>query len=380
MQLRHVGELNLLKEIRKRFSSAPQTEDSGIIIGIGDDAAVIAPRKEKLLVTTDMMNEGVHFDLGFTAPFPLGFKLVSVNVSDIMAMGGRPAYLFLNIALKNDADEDFFWGLYEGISAALDAYKVKLLGGDLSSALHDMVLSATVIGVGDKVITRGGASAGDKIYVTSTVGDSACGLEILKRLTPESRNMVQSSKFKVQSEGKEKKLLSLSQGASTVFLDRHIAGPLLRRHLMPVARDSGRVSPYATSMIDVSDGLFIDLCRLCDESKTGARVYLDRIPVSNEMRQAAELLGLDPLYLATSGGEDYELLFTAPPDINISDELSVMSNELKEKDTSRITDYASLPLKVTCIGEITTESRTVVDKTGRESILRSEGYQHFGAP
>ncbi|MBI3592192.1 MAG: thiamine-phosphate kinase [Nitrospirae bacterium] len=323
-------------------------------MGIGDDAAVIDPRKEKVLITTDMMHEGIHFDLSFTAPFQLGFKLVSVNVSDIMAMGGQPRYLFLNIAVKKDVDEVFFWNLFEGISEAMGIYGVKLLGGDLSSAANDMVLSATVIGGGDKIITRGGASVGDKIYVTSTTGDSACGLEILKRLTPESKKAVA-----VLGDKKAKDFpdLILSVGPDRLTLEWDIAEPLLRRHLMPVARDSSRLVPYAKAMIDVSDGLFIDLSRMCDESNAGARIYLDRIPISDEMRYAAGIIGLDPLSLATSGGEDYELLFTAPVG-------------LIEEDSA---------VKATCIGEIIEKDRIVVDSTGRESAMKVEGYQHFGS-
>ena len=397
MQLRHIGELDLLKEVRRRFSSSSQIEDGGVIVGIGDDAAVIAPRKEKLLVTTDMMNEGVHFDLGYTSPFPLGFKLVSVNVSDIMAMGGRPEYLFLDIALKGDADEGFFRELYDGIAAALDVYGMHLLGGDLTSAFRDAVLSATVLGSAGRVVTRGGASPGDKIYVTSTVGDSACGLEILKRLDAESRKTVTSNKFQVTSKDSKDqdsslvtRHLLLSKGSSLGTLEWETAEPLIRRHLMPVARESRSIAPYATAMIDVSDGLFMDLCRICDESGTGARVYLDRIPVSGEMRQAAGLMGLDPMHFATTGGEDYELLFTA----NDRDALSVMRNELKDNpsqppltkggsrggDASRITHHASRSFTVTCIGEITKEDRVVVDAAGRESVLKAEGYQHFGSP
>lgn len=351
MQLRTRGELHLLKEIRRRFSSAPQTQDSGIIIGIGDDAAVVDPQGKKILVTTDMMSEGIHFDLDFTDPFPLGFKLVSVNVSDIFAMGGRPRHLFLNISMRKDADEGFFWRLYEGIGAALETYGVNLLGGDLSAAENDMVLSATVLGTGDRVITRGGASVGDRIYVTAPTGDSACGLEILKRLTPESRTKVRSEKFEVGSE-KNKKELQMLIESSLVTLDWNRVEPLLRRHLMPVARESSWLLPYATSMIDVSDGLFIDLCRICDESAVGARVYLDRIPLSDELKYAAESMGLDPLSLAVSGGEDYELLFTSPE--------GGLHNAF-------------------CIGEIIEKDRIVVDREGRESALKGEGYQHFGS-
>jgi thiamine-monophosphate kinase len=327
MRLGQIGELNLLREIRKRF----KTENGGVLLGIGDDAAVIAPQKENILVTTDMMNEGIHFDLSFTAPFHLGFKLVSVNVSDIFAMGGVPKYLFLNVALKSDADEEMFGRLYEGISKAMNMYGVKLAGGDLCAAKNDMVLSATVIGAAEKFIPRSGAKAGDKIYVTGALGDSACGLEILKRLPPEEKEKVRGQEVGAAEFG--------------------AAASLIMKHLMPIACDSSEFAKYASSMIDISDGLFIDLNRICDESNAGARIYLNEVPVSDNMRAAAESMGLDAMRLATAGGEDYELLFTAPWDARIENAF--------------------------CIGEISEKERIAVDEQGKEIPMKAEGYQHF---
>lgn len=360
MKLHQIGELELLREVRKRFSSYSKINGSSVIVGIGDDAAVIAPQKEKILVTTDMMNERIHFDLSFTSPFHLGFKLVSVNASDIFAMGGRPKYLFLNIAMKKEEDENTFWKMYEGIFSAMNIYGVSLVGGDLCAAENDMVLSATIIGAGDKVITRGRASVGDKIYVTGTPGDSACGLEILKRLTDESKEIIKNLEYWNNSH-KNIGVLEYWSNELKNTIDWDIAEPLLRRHLMPVARDSAEIANYATAMIDISDGLFIDLCRICDESNVGARVYLNKIPMSDEMKKTAEIMKLDSIHLATSGGEDYELLFTAPPEIKF--EIRNSKFEI---------------LKTTCIGEIIEKDRVVVDKSGKESALKTEGYQHFG--
>lgn len=361
MRLYQIGELKLLKEIRRRFSSA----NSSIIIGIGDDASVVAPQKEKTLITTDMMNEGVHFDLSFTSPFHLGFKLVSINVSDIAAMGGNPRYLFLNIAVKKDTDEDIFWSLYDGVSAAMNIYKLQLLGGDLCAIKNDMALSATIIGSGDKILTRSGASIGDKIYVTGFLGNSACGLEMLQQLTDESRNRVKSLGFGVKNKENERirgwddKKDSTSQPlklSTSQVINWDTAEPLIGRHLMPVARNCSEFLPYATSMIDISDGLFIDLCRICEENGVGAKVYIDKIPVSKELKHASEIMNLDSLQLATSGGEDYELLFTAPANCKVQ--------------TAE---------KVTYIGEIVEKERVVVDMAGRETAMKPKGYQHFGS-
>ncbi|MCC6346017.1 MAG: thiamine-phosphate kinase [Nitrospirales bacterium] len=355
MQLRNRGELHLLREIRRRFSPVSDAPGSGVLVGIGDDAAVIDSKGKKLLVTTDTMNEGIHFDLDFSSPFHLGFKLVSVNVSDIMAMGGSARYLFLNLSMRENADETFFWELYEGISAAMELYRVELLGGDLTAAVHDTSFTATVIGEGDRIVTRGAASVGDRIYVTQPTGDSACGLELLKRLTPESREAVRRERFIAgrpgrQESGGQRDLEILVHSSATIVSWKRTE-PLLARHLMPVARDPVPLLPYASAMIDVSDGLFIDLSRICDESGVGARVYRDRVPLSDALHYAAEVMELDPFVLAASGGEDYELLFTAPA--------------------------GSVP-GAFCVGEVTAGERVVVDGDGREMPLRGEGYQHFG--
>ncbi len=352
MQLRSIGELRLLEEIRRRFNTQARKGDSGIIVGIGDDAAAFAPLAGKMLVTTDLMHEGVDFDLTYTAPFHIGFKLVSVNVSDIMAMGGAPGYLLLAMSMKGDADETFFREFCDGVEDALQLYGMALIGGDLSSARNDMVFSATVIGSGGKLITRGGAAAGDRIYVTSVTGDAACGLELLKRLAPESREAVKLWK----NHAEPLPDLILNNGTGFVKLDSGKITPLLLRHLMPAAREVRELLPYITSMIDISDGLFIDLCRICDESGAGARIYLEKIPISDNMRFAADLMGLSPAELAASGGEDYELLFTIPAEA--AETLGC--------------------IQAFCIGEITEKERVTIDCSGREAVLKTEGYQHFG--
>src|SRR5208283_6126516 len=229
-----------------------------------------------------------------------------VNIIDITAMGGTPLYLLLTASLKEDTDETFFREFYDGVSRALQQYGLALVGGALSSARNDMVFSATVLGSAGRLITRGGAVPGDKIYVTSATGDAACGLEMLKRLAPESKEAVKLWKNFADPLPD----LMLAHGDGFVKLDGNKIKQLLARHLMPVAREVREFLPYITSMIDVSDGLFIDLCRICDESHVGARVYLEKIPISESMRFAAGLMGLSSLEFAVSGGEDYELLFT----------------------------------------------------------------------
>jgi thiamine-monophosphate kinase len=325
MKLSDTGELSLLEIIRKRFGK----KSPDIILGIGDDAAVVRSQNSNILLTTDMMVEGVHFDLSWTTPFQLGFKLVSVNVSDIYAMGGNPKFLLLNFSASKDTTLDFFSEFFGGIETAMKKYGVSLIGGDISSS-EKVVLSATVTGYAKKILARRGAKAGDKIYVTGHTGDAACGLALMKII---------------------RKKIAIEQGRKYKFpLPWDIVSPLIERHLMPVARNSRRFLKSATAMIDISDGLMIDLSRLCKESKVGALVYTDKIPLSNELQKASEYLGLSPLELAFGGGEDYELLFTAP---------------------------ASKKINAYCIGEVTKTGVFFVDEKGHKRKASIKGYQHF---
>jgi len=325
MRLNERGELSLLKTIQKRFRSRAKD----IVAGIGDDCAVVIPRKGKLLLTTDMMVEGVHFNFAFTTHFQLGFKIISVNVSDIFAMGGSPRFVLLDIAAPEDTNEDSLDSLFKGMERAFRRYRVTLVGGDLSGS-ESLVVTATLIGYADKPVLRSGARPGDRIYITGNLGDSACGLELLKRI-----------KRPVSLETGEK--IHSPLGWSTMQ-------PLLKRHLLTEARNPGRLAGFATAMIDVSDGLFIDLYRLCEESRVGARIYMQHLPLSIQMKKAASFLGREPDVLATSGGEDYELLFTAPPRRRVN---------------------------AACIGEITDSERVIVERDGTERPISPEGYQHW---
>jgi thiamine-monophosphate kinase len=345
MKLSQIGELFLLEEIRKSFKK----KSKHVVVGIGDDAAVVRPQDKYLLFTTDMMIEGVHFDLSFITPYQLGFKIVSVNVSDIYAMGGKPFYLLLNIAMNKNTNKKFIDRLFDGIKDAIRLYDTTLIGGDLSASNTGMSLSATVIGYGRKYIKRSGSNRGDKIYVTGNLGDSACGLKLLKKIKrPIPLELAKSKELRAKS--KDPALYAIRSMLSEEGFPWKIVEPLLRRHLMPEARNPKKFIKDATSMIDISDGLLIDLSRLCNESKVGARIYINNIPLSPELKNAASSLGISPIKLALSGGEDYELLFTAPP---------------KKK------------VKAIYIGEITESERVIVDSSGKEKPFSAKGYQHF---
>jgi thiamine-monophosphate kinase len=349
MKLSQIRELSLLEEIQKRFGKY----SSRILVGIGDDAALIRASSENILVTTDMMVEGIHFNLGFATPYQIGFKLVSANVSDIFAMGGKPKFLLLNVAMNKSTDKTVFDSFFNGVNQAMNLYGLSLVGGDISASQKGISVSATIIGYAKKHVMRSGAKRGDRIYVTGNLGDSACGLALLKKIKrpislEESKEHGAKNK---DSLTKDSELYALRSMLSERGLSWSDVEPLLRRHLTPVARNPVEFVGNATSMIDISDGLLIDLSRICDESKVGARIYAENLPLSSELNKVASCLNISPMKLALSGGEDYELLFTAPADKKI---------------------------KAKCIGEIVKSQRVLVDTSGREKRFSAEGYQHFG--
>ena len=348
-----IGELALIDDIRKQFSQ--KTRD--VTVGIGDDAAVIQLGDTSLLVTTDMMVEGVHFDLRFITPYQLGFKLISVNVSDIYAMGGTPHHVLLNIALHKNTPAEFVYMLMNGVKDAMNLYHAALVGGDLSSTRDGIALSATLMGYARKYVLRSGADVGDGIYVTGSLGDSACGLYVLKKI----KKTVSLNKKNVRGfmYAFGKKVGVMQSGTSG--LSWKTVEPLVRRHLMPEARNLHKFIRNVTAMIDISDGLLVDLTRLCNESGTGAKIYEEKIPISPEMKKTAACFSIAPMVFALTGGEDYELLFTG-----------------SEEAVSRVQSKSAIP--VTVIGEITTAPLgeiTVVDRQGESVKLTRTGWDHF---
>ncbi|GAB4482497.1 MAG: thiamine-phosphate kinase [Thermodesulfovibrionales bacterium] len=325
MKLADAGELSLLSLLEKRF----RKKLPAVVRGIGDDTAVVRNAAPESLLTTDMMIEKVHFDLTWTTPFQVGFKLVSRNVSDIYAMGGTPDFLLINFAGPKDLDLRFFTRFFDGVAEALRRYRFSLVGGDISRAERVMV-SATVAGHAKKPVCRSGARPGDTLYVTGPAGDASCGLEIMKRIG---------------------RTLELERGRKLRLPVSWECGlPLVTRHLLPAARPSGRFAARASAMIDISDGLAIDLARLCRESRVGAQVFIDRIPMSAQLRSAADALALDPLELALCGGDDYEMLFTSSaPKVS-----------------------GAVP-----IGTIVRQGLFLVDDDGKRRKMPCTGYEHF---
>ena len=275
MKLSRLGEFGLIEQIRRK-----QPIGRGVRLGIGDDAAWIENPSGSSLVTADLLIEGVHFDLKWTSLFDLGFKSLAVNLSDIAAMGGMPAYAILSLGIPANLDSKDVEEFYRGINALAQPSGVSVVGGDTNTA-KSLIISVCIIAHPPRhPLRRSAASAGNDIYVTGTLGDSALGLKLLQR-----------------------------GGAA---LKKRAAVKLLARHHRPVPRLAAGAllarERLATAMIDVSDGLVQDLGHICRASGTGAVVYNDRLPLSAGYRALA---GKDGTHHALMGGEDYELLFCA---------------------------------------------------------------------
>jgi thiamine-monophosphate kinase len=275
MKLSRLGEFGLIERVRRST-----VKGHGVKLGIGDDAAWVQTASGSCLVTADLLIEGVHFDLKWTSLYALGHKTLAVNMSDIAAMGGRPAYLLLSLGIPTTFESNHVEELYRGIRSLALKSGVTLVGGDTSVA-KSLLISACLMGHPSyRPVTRGGARVGDDIYVTGTLGDSALALKLL-------------------------------QGKSA-SLKTSMARFLLSRHQFPTARlQAGYVlarKRLARAMIDVSDGLLQDLGHICRASRVGAILMEESLPLSRAYRCLA---GRDGTRHALTGGEDYELLFCA---------------------------------------------------------------------
>ncbi len=326
MKLREIGEFGLIGRISSRVSAG-----AGVRIGIGDDAAAVEPTPGRwLLVTSDMLLEGVHFDLAYTDPFRLGRKSLAVNLSDVAAMGGEPRHFLLSLAVPPGVTVEFLDRFTEGMLDLAREHGVTLIGGDTCRSPHGLVISVTLHGeqTPELVVRRSGARPGDRIFVTGTVGDSALGLELLRR--------------------------GERQGWA---IDRHLDPTPRVRAGVALAR-----AGLCSAMIDVSDGLAADLGHILDGSGVGARVELDLLPLSPFFREHAPQVSPTPSILALTGGEDYELLFTVPA--GRSGEVAPL--------------LAETGVAVTAIGEVTAGSGlAVVGPDGREAAIAHGGYNHF---
>lgn len=288
-EISSLGEFGLIK----RINSGIKTTLPDTIRGIGDDAAVIDIGEEYGLLSSDLLLEGVHFDLAFFPLKHLGYKAISVNVSDIAAMNGIPRQVTVNLALSNRFSLEAIDELYAGMKAACVDFNVDLVGGDTSSSRSGLLISVSVFGKvnKEKITYRNTAKANDLLCVTGDLGGAYLGLQLLER---EKQVFLANPDMQPELEGKDY---------------------VIQRQLRPEARmdviyELAEAGVLPTSMIDVSDGLASDLLHLCAQSGVGAVVFEERIPIDEQTYLAASELNIGPITAAMNGGEDYELLFT----------------------------------------------------------------------
>jgi thiamine-monophosphate kinase len=291
-ELSQLGEFGLIDHITSKFSISQPTT----LKGIGDDAAIIDSGSDSLLISTDMLMEGVHFNLSYM-PLPhLGYKAVAVNVSDIAAMNATPTQIVISIGISNRFSLEAVDALFEGIHAACKNYNVDLVGGDTTSSVSGLVISITVLGRAPKsdVVQRNGAKVNDIICVTGDLGAAYMGLQVLER-----EKEVFLSNPDVQPDLEQYEYLVGRQLKPEARMD--IVHELRERKCIP------------TSMIDISDGLASELFHLGKQSGVGVKIFEDKVPIDHMTFETAIEFKLDPITCALHGGEDYELLFTINP-------------------------------------------------------------------
>ncbi len=336
-ELGTLGEFGLIEKLVAAFPPLHQETS----MGVGDDCAVLTPPAgAKVLLTTDMLLEGVHFDLTYFSFYHLGYKAVIVNLSDVYAMNGTPRQITVSLGVSRRFSVEQLEELYKGIRDACIQYEVDLVGGDTTSSLTGLCISITAIGYGEegKLCSRRGAKPNELICVTGNLGGAYMGLQLLER---------------------EKRVLQVNPEAKPELEDYKY---VLKRILMPEARRDAiehmKVAGLVpTAMMDVSDGLSSELLHICRDSGVGCRVYPERIPLDQEVFKLAEEMHLDPIMAAMNGGEDYELLFTVPMD----------RQELVEEMGVSIIGYTTANQE---------EARLVTD-AGQEIPIVAQGWNAF---
>ncbi len=333
MTLKDIGEFGFIQKIANGCVVRPRH----VLRAIGDDAAAFRTEPGYvMLVTTDMLIEGVHFIRKASSGFDLGYKAMAVNLSDIAAMGGIVREAFVSIAIPNDCGLDYLEDFYKGMKSLASRFEVNILGGDTTSSKRDLAINITVIGAAPEhqILYRNSAQIGDRIYATGYLGDSRAGLEfILHHITPES----------VQERA------------------------LIQAHISPEPHlNQGRFLAQfggVHAAIDISDGLSSDIAHIAQESHVGVRLYLEQIPISENLRHFCKKFGFDPVEYALSGGEDYVLVCTVAPD----------QADRLEKEYLK-----TFHQPLYRIGEITdSKALEIIAPDGRITPLISGGWDHF---
>ena len=289
--LAELGEFGLINHITKYF----KIQNSSTVKAIGDDAAVLSNSEKQTLITTDLLIEGVHFDLSYMPLKHLGYKAVMVNLSDVYAMNGEAEQITVSIAVSNRFPLEAIEELYAGIQLACDTYKIDLIGGDPTSSTKGILLSVTAIGKANKedIVYRNGAKETDLIVVSGDLGGAYLGLQVLER---------EKEVFKVNPNNQP------DLDAYSYLIERQLK-PEARKDV-PVLLKELNIQP--TAMIDISDGLSSEMMHICSQSKVGCKIYEDKLPLDPQVIAACEEFNIDSTMVALSGGEDYELLFTIP--------------------------------------------------------------------
>lgn len=336
-EIADLGEFGLIDHVTRNI----ELQNASTVLGVGDDGAVIDHFGKQTVITTDLLVEGVHFDLMYTPLRHLGYKSVVVNLSDIYAMNATPTQIVIGLALSNRISLEAIDEFYEGVYAACSKYGVDLVGGDTTSSQKGLIISITAVGEvsPDMFVKRSTAKKGDLLCVSGDLGAAYIGLLFLER----------EKKIYLESPGVQPDL----EGESYVI--GRLLKPEARKDIVEFLAEK-EIMP--TSMIDISDGLSSEILHLCKDSGLGCVLYEDKIPVADAMKTAAFKFEIDPTACALSGGEDYELLFTIPP----SEHEKLVLNE-----------------EISVVGYMTEaqEGVNILTKGGSKRELTAQGWKHL---
>lgn len=329
-----LGEFGLIEHLTNDIQLTQKTS----VKGVGDDAAVIDNTDKKTLVATDILLEGIHFDLTYVPLKHLGYKAAIVNFSDIYAMNGTPQQIVVSLGISNRFCVEDIDALYEGIKLACKMYDVDLVGGDTSSSLTGLTINVACIGYADEnqIVYRNGAKNTDLIFVSGDLGAAYMGLQLLER---EKLVFDGQPDFQPDFAGKE------------YLLERQLK-PEARKDIVKLLAEN-RITP--TAMIDISDGLASDMLHICKQSKVGCVIYEERIPIDYQTASMAETFNINVTTVAMNGGEDYELLFTVP--LSLHEQISALPG-------------------IHLIGHIAPEENgcNLITRDGQEMQLRAQGW------
>ena len=350
MEISELGEFGLIK----RLTEDIKIENKSTVKGVGDDCAVLDyGGPTRMLVTTDLLMEGIHFDLQYTPLMHLGYKSVMVNLSDVYAMMGTPRQVTVSLALSKRFTVEDIETLYSGIRLACEQHHVDLVGGDTTSSLTGLAISITAIGEApaEEVVLRSGAHPTDLICVSGNLGAAYMGLQLLER-----EKAVYYQQLKEAGDQRDQVQFQPEWSGREYLLERQLR-PEARRDIVERLRQGG-IRP--TSMMDISDGLSSELLHICSQSHTGCRIYEERIPLDYQTAVMAEELNMNVTTCALNGGEDYELLFTVP--LTDNDRVSQLED-------------------VKVIGYVTEEKLgpALITRDGQEFELKAQGWNPLKA-